>query len=343
MFRFENPIFLWLLLIIPILALVRFVMWRRQKAKLKKLGDSSLLDMMMPDVSKYRPTVKFWLTMLALALIILMVARPQMGSRVQHEKRNGIEIIIAMDISNSMKAQDVAPSRLEKSKLLVENLIDNFGNDKIGLIVFAGDAFVQLPITTDNVSAKMFLQNIDPSLIGTQGTDIGGALDLASNSFTQDRVGKAVILITDGEDHEGGALEKAKECNSKGINVFILGIGSTKGSPIPSDDGGYMQNNSGETVVSKLNEDMCQQVAKAGKGKYIHVDNTSAAQEIVNNELAKLQQGEGEAVIYSEYADQFQALGILILLILFIEICVLEIKNPALKNISIFKKRTYRK
>lgn len=342
MFRFENPIFLWLLLIIPAMALLRFVMWRMQRRKLQKLGDPTLLELMMPDVSRVRPSLKFWMLMAAAALLIVMIARPQMGSRVQHEKRNGIEMIIAMDISNSMMAQDVAPSRLERSKLLVENLIDNFSNDKVGLVVFAGDAFVQLPITSDHVSAKMFLQNMDPSLISVQGTDIGKALNISMHSFTQEQIGKAIILITDGEDHEGGAVEMAKKAHDSGMNVFILGVGSANGAPIPTVDG-YMKDNSGETVMTRLNEEMCQQVAQAGKGRYIHVDNTSDAQRFLNNHLAKLQQGESDVVIYSEYADQFQAVGIILILLLILEVCVLEIKNPKFRNIRLIKKRNYTK
>lgn len=339
MLRFENPILLWLLVIIPLMALIRLAMWRRQKKRYKRLGDKMLLRQMMPDVSKYRPSIKFWLLMVAVALIIVMLARPQMGSKILHEKRNGIEIIIAMDISNSMRSEDVVPSRLQKSKLLVENLIDHFSNDKIGLIVFAGDAFVQLPITSDYVSAKMFLQNIDPSLIASQGTDIAQALNLASNSFTQSKVGKAIVVITDGEDHEGGAVEAAEEARKKGMNVFILGIGDTKGAPIPTGDGGYMTDNSGSTVMSALNEEMCQQIAQAGKGKYIHVDNTSSAQELLNDQLTRLQKGETDSVIYSEYDEQFQAVGFIVLLLLIAEVLILDVKNPLFKNLRIFKKR----
>ncbi len=337
MIRFENPIILWLLVIVPMMALIRLAMWRVQKRKYKRLGDKDLLRLMMPDVSKYRPSIKFWLLMSTLALIIVMLARPQMGSKIQKEKRNGIEIIIAMDISNSMKAEDVVPSRLQKSKLLVENLIDNFSDDKIGLIVFAGDAFVQLPITSDYVSAKMFLHNIDPSLIESQGTDIAQALNLASNSFTQSKVGKAVVVITDGEDHEGGAVEAAEEARKKGMNVFILGVGDTAGAPIPDPAGGYMTDNTGNTVMSALNEQMCQQIAQAGKGKYIHVDNTSSAQELLNDQLAKLQKGETESVVYSEYNEQFQAVGFIVLLLLVLEVVILEIKNPLLRNFRVFK------
>lgn len=232
MFRFEDPIYLWLLLAVPVLFLVRFVVWKQRKNKLKKFGDPQLLRQLMPDASVARPRVKFALLMAALSLLIVLLARPQMGSRISKEKRNGIETIIALDISNSMMATDVVPSRLDKSKLLVENLVDHFTNDKIGLVVFAGDAFVQLPITSDYVSAKMFLQNIDPSLIASQGTDIARAIDVSMHSFTQaEKVGKAIIVITDGEDHEGGAVEAAKIARKKGINVFILGVGDPKGAP----------------------------------------------------------------------------------------------------------------
>ncbi|MGM9701490.1 MAG: VWA domain-containing protein [Prevotella sp.] len=340
MFRFENPIYLWLLLAVPVLFLVRFVVWKQRKSKLKKFGDPQLLRQLMPDASVARPRVKFALLMAALSLLIVLLARPQMGSRISKEKRNGIETIIALDISNSMMATDVVPSRLDKSKLLVENLVDHFTNDKIGLVVFAGDAFVQLPITSDYVSAKMFLQNIDPALIASQGTDIARAIDVSMHSFTQaEKVGKAIIVITDGEDHEGGAVEAAKAARKKGINVFILGVGDPKGAPIPTGDGGYMTDNTGQTVMSALNEEMCREVAKAGSGVYIHVDNTSDAQSRLNDELTKLQKGETESVVYSEYDEQFQAFGILVILLLIIEICILESRNPLLKNVKIFKKK----
>lgn len=329
-----------MLLIVPALMVIRVIVNRRQLKRQKRFGDPKLLKLLTPDVSRFRPLVKFSLLLGALAVVIIMLARPQMGSKIQHEKRNGIEAIICMDISNSMKAEDVAPSRLDKSKMLVENLVDHFTNDKIGLVVFAGDAFVQLPITSDYVSAKMFLQNIDPSLIETQGTDIARAITVGMRSFTQqEKVGRAIIVITDGEDHEGGAAEAAAEARKRGINVFILGVGSVKGAPIPTGNGGYMTDATGQTVMSALNEPMCQDIAKAGSGTYIHVDNTSDAQEQLNDELTKLQKGETNSVIYSEYDEQFQAFGILAVLLLIAEICVMEAKNPLLRNVSLFKKK----
>ncbi|MDT3386423.1 MAG: VWA domain-containing protein [Bacteroidota bacterium] len=340
MLRFDDTIYLWLLLLIPLLMFLRWVMNRRQAKRLKKFGDPALLKVLMPDVSRWRPLVKFCLLLTALAVLIFMLARPQMGTSVSHEKRNGIEAIICMDISNSMKAEDVAPSRLDKSKLLVENLADHFVNDKIGLVVFAGDAFVQLPITSDYVSAKMFLHNIDPSLIATQGTDIGRAIQVAMHSFTQqEKVGRAIIVITDGENHEGGAMEAAEAAKKKGINVFILGVGDPKGSPIPMGNGEYLKDATGQTVMSVLNEDMCKQIAQAGSGTYIHVDNNSDAQEQLNDDLTKLQRAETNSVIYSEYDEQFQAFAILAILLLIAEVCALEAKNPRFRGIRLFKKK----
>ena len=283
--------------------------------------------------------VKFYLLLGALALLIVVLARPQLGTKISHEKRTGIETIICMDISNSMLAEDVTPSRLDRAKMMVENLVDHFTNDKIGLIVFAGEAFVQLPITSDYVSAKMFLSSINPSMLSTQGTDIAAAITMASHSFTQEEnIGKAIIVITDGEDHEGGALEAAKEAKERGMNTYVLGVGSPNGAPIPTGTGDYMKDNSGQTVMSALNEDMCRQLADAGSGAYIHVENNSNAQEQLDNELDKLAKKETSSTIYSDYDEQFQAVAIIVLLLLILEVCILEIKNPMLKNVSLFKR-----
>jgi Ca-activated chloride channel family protein len=267
-----------------------------------------------------------------------MIARPQFGTKVSHEKRTGIETIICMDISNSMLAEDVTPSRLSRAKMMVENLVDNFTNDKIGLIVFAGDAFVQLPITSDYVSAKMFLSSIDPSMIANQGTDIAAAINMASHSFTQqEHVGKAIIVITDGEDHEGGAMEAAKDAHEKGLNIYMLGIGSTKGEPIPDPQtGNFMTDNQGNMVMSRLNEQMCREIAQAGGGAYIHVDNSSSAQRLLDEELDKLEKG--ETIIYSDYEELFQYAGLMALILLILEICIMDRKNPLLKNIKLFKR-----
>ena len=338
MFRFEDPAYLYLLIIIPILVAFWLFGMRKRKKQLRKFGEPALLENLMPDVSRLRRDVKFWLMISVIALIIIMLARPQMGTKINQEQRHGIEVVIALDISNSMKAEDVVPSRLDKSKMLVENLVDNFTNDKVGLVVFAGDAFVQLPITSDYVSAKMFLQNIESSLIAAQGTNLAEAISLSSRSFTkQENVGRAIIIITDGEDHEGGVIDAAKQAKKNGMRVFVLGVGSPKGSPVPDGNGGYMKDNTGREVMSALNEDMCKQIAQAGGGAYIHVENNNMAQKQLNHEIGKLQKGDIMNVVYSEYDEQFQAVAVLALLILIVETLVLESRNPLLKRIKLFK------
>ena len=339
MFRFEDPIYLYMLAVIPVLVIIRLLMVHQQKKRLRRFGDPELVRQLMPDVSRFRPAVKFYLLLAALALLIVLVARPQFGTKISHEKRTGIETIIAMDVSNSMLAEDVAPCRLDRSKMMVENLVDHFTNDKIGLIVFAGDAFIQLPITSDYVSAKMFLGSISPSMIATQGTDIAAAINMAVNSFTQQEgVGKAIIVITDGEDHEGRAIEAAKDAKSRGMRVYVLGVGSPNGAPIPIGDGEYLKDNTGQTVMTGLNEQMCRELAQAGGGAYIHVDNNSNAQQQLDTELDKLAKKEIEATIYSDYDEQFQAVGIIVLLLLILEVCIMEVKNPLLRRISLFKR-----
>lgn len=336
--HFYSPTYLYLLAVIPIAVL--FMMWAEwsRRKKLARLGDRQLVKSLMPGASAWRRWLKFLLVQMAFASIVIAIARPQMGTKVSHEKRNGIEAIICLDISNSMLATDVKPSRLQKSKMLIENLVEHFTKDKVGMIVFAGDAYVQLPITSDYVSAKMFLQNIEPSLIQTQGTNIAEAINLASNSFTkQENIGKAIIVITDGEDHEGGAMEAASEANEKGYQVFILGIGDTSGAPIPVAEGGYLTDNTGNTVMTALNEQMCRDVASAGKGTYIHVDNTSVAQEQLNNELSKMQKGDMESVVYSEYEEVYQWFALLAVILLIMEVMISETQNPFFKRFNLFK------
>ena len=338
--RFESATYLYLLSIIPIFELV--MMWAEwhRKRMLRRLGDKSLVRALMPDTSAKRRWIKFLFLMLAYALAVFMLARPQMGTKVSHEKRNGIEAIICLDISNSMLAEDVTPNRLMKSKMLIENMVDHFSKDKVGLIVFAGDAFVQLPITSDYVSAKMFMNSVSPALIQTQGTDIAEAIRLATKSFTQQKnIGKAIIVITDGEDHEGGAIEAAEEAKAQGYKVFVLGIGNTTGAPIPQKGGGYMTDNTGNTVMTALNEQMCRDIASASGGVYIHVDNTTTAQERLNDEIAKLQKGEMQSVVYDEYDEQYQWFGVLVIIILIIEVLISEARSPYFRNVKLFKKK----
>lgn len=340
MFRFENPEYLYLLALIPLLAVLYYFTNYIRRKRLRAYGDPELLKELMPDVSRFRPIVKFWLMQCGLAMLIFTLARPQFGTRIDTRKRSGIEAVIALDVSNSMLAEDVSPSRLEKSKFLISSMVDKMSDDKIGLIVYAGDAFTQLPITSDYVSAKMFLESISPDMINTQGTDIRLALDLAMKSFTpNEKVGRAIFLITDGEDNEGGAVEAAQEAAKKGMRVYVLGVGSPQGAPIPvPGSANYRLDNQGNVVVSKLNEAMCREIAKAGNGAYIYVDNSSSAQAELARHLEKLSKSELESTIYSEYDEQFQAVALLALLFLVIEVCLLERKNPLFKRVKLFRK-----
>lgn len=340
MFRFEEPAYLYLLLLLPLLAAFYLYSNYRKRKAIRKFGDPVLMAQLMPDVSKYRPDIKFWLLFTAIGLFAVLLARPQFGSKLETVKRKGVEVMIALDISNSMLAQDVQPSRLEKAKRLISKLVDGMENDKVGMIVFAGDAFTQLPITSDYISAKMFLESISPSLISKQGTAIGAAINLAARSFTpQEGVGRAIIVITDGENHEGGAVEAAQEAAEKGMQVFVLGVGSPDGSPIPAEDGSnnFRRDKDGNVIVTRLNEQMCQEIAKAGNGMYIRVDNTNSAEKVLNNEIAKLSKADVESQVYTEFDEQFQALAWLVLILLVVEMLILERKNPLFKNVRLFK------
>ena len=340
MFRFEEPTYLYLLLLLPFLAaFYLYSNYRRRKA-IRKFGYPVLMAQLMPDVSKYRPDVKFWLVFAAIGLFAVLLARPQFGSKLETVKRQGVEVMIALDISNSMLAQDVQPSRLEKAKRLVAQLVDKMENDKVGMIVFAGDAFTQLPITSDYISAKMFLESINPSLISKQGTAIGAAINLATRSFTpQEGVGRAVIVITDGENHEGGAVEAAKAAAEKGIQVSVLGVGMPDGAPIPVEGtNDFRRDRDGNVVVTRLNEQMCQEIAQAGDGIYVRVDNSNAAQKVIAQEINKMAKADVETQVYTEFNEQFQAVAWIILLLLLAEMLILERKNPLFRNIHLFKK-----
>ena len=340
MFRFEEPTYLYLLLLLPFLAaFYLYSNYRRRKA-IRKFGDPVLMAQLMPDVSKYLPDVKFWLVFAAIGLFAVLLARPQFGSKLETVKRQGVEVMIALDISNSMLAQDVQPSRLEKAKRLVAQLVDKMENDKVGMIVFAGDAFTQLPITSDYISAKMFLESINPSLISKQGTAIGAAINLATRSFTpQEGVGRAVIVITDGENHEGGAVEAAKAAAEKGIQVSVLGVGMPDGAPIPVEGtNDFRRDRDGNVVVTRLNEQMCQEIAQAGDGIYVRVDNSNAAQKVIAQEINKMAKADVETQVYTEFNEQFQAVAWIILLLLLAEMLILERKNPLFRNIHLFKK-----
>lgn len=338
MFRFQEPNYLYLLILIPLLVVFYLYSNYRRRRAIRAFGDKDLMHQLMPDVSKHRPDVKFSIVLVAIALFSILLARPQFGSKLETVTRSGVEVIIALDISNSMLAEDVRPSRLEKAKHLIGRLVDQLKDDKVGLIVFAGDAFTQIPITNDYISAKMFLQSIDPTLLSKQGTAIGSAIELATRSFTsKEEVGRAIILITDGENHEGGVDQAIKKAREKGIQIHALGVGSPEGAPIPirgSND--YMKDREGNVVVTQMNEEMCQQVAQQGNGIYVRVDNTNTAQRAISKEIDKMAKADIETEVFTEYNEQFQVIAWIIFIFLLIELLILERKNPLLKNIRLF-------
>lgn len=337
MFRFQNIQYLWLLIIPLILLLLFIISYYLRKKKIKKIGDIALVEQLMPDYSKARRILKFVLIFLALTFMILALARPQFGSKLQEVKIRGIEIMIALDVSNSMLAQDIKPNRLENSRKFIERIISKLKNDKIGLIVFAGEAYIQMPITDDAKSAHLFLSTIQTGMVPIQGTAIASALELASKSFTKEETSKIIILVTDGENHEDNPLEIAKVLKEKNINVFTVGMGSTTGTPIPSGKGGYLKDRNGNVVTSALDEETLIQIAKITNGIYVKAGNSANAMDKVVEEIDKLQKGEILKQSYAEYDEQFQNLALLAIICLFIDILIPERKNKYLKKINIFK------
>lgn len=342
MFRFANPEYLYLLILIPFLLLIFRIGRGLTRRRLKQFGDPDILKDLMPDLSYSRPVVKFLFLMTALIFLILAVARPQFGTKLQEVKRKGIEIIIALDVSNSMLAQDIQPNRLEKAKQSISKLVERLVNDRIGLIVFAGQAYTQIPITNDYASAKMFLSSISTGIVPVQGTAIGSAINLAMSSFTpQEDMSRVLIIITDGENHEDDAVALAREAAEKGIKTYTIGVGLAKGSPVPMSGGSgqqdFLKDKDGNVVISKLNEQMLEQIATEGGGKYIRANNTRLGLNALFEDINQLEKKEIEAKVYSEYQDMFQYPAALALLLIIIEFLILDRKNRRLKHIRLFK------
>lgn len=338
MFRFASPTYLYLLILIPLFILTYIFIRRKMARNMRIFGEYELVKMLTPEVSPARKNLKFALLMLVLALLVVMLARPQFGSRNEEIKRSGMEVIIAVDISNSMLCEDIKPNRLAKSKMLVSKLIEQFDEDRIGLVTFAGTALTLLPVTSDYVSAKMFLDQMDPSSASMQGTNISDAITKASNGFSSKKsVGHALIIITDAEDHEPGALEAAKLANEKGQRIFVLSVGTSDGGAIPIGNNGYKTDREGNTVITKINENVAKDIAQAGNGVYMHVDQTDSALDMLKAEFEKMEKEESITSMYSEYDEQFVAVAILLLITLVLEVCVIEKKNPALSKFKLFK------
>ncbi|HIT15932.1 MAG TPA: VWA domain-containing protein [Candidatus Avimuribaculum pullicola] len=342
MLSFAYPEFLYLMLIVPVVVALYIFARSSRIRNLKRFGRIDVLTALMPDVSKYKPGIKLILQLIAVVLIIIVLARPRAGAVEQTVKVRGIEVMVALDVSNSMNASSnddpKSVSRLQRAKLLLERLIDTFGDDKVGLIVFAGNAYTQLPITADFTSAKMFINSISTDMVSAQGTAIGAAIKLAMNSFSgNEKTQKTIIVITDGENFEDDAVSAAKSAADRGIQVNVIGVGSTKGSPIPAGNGAWMKDLQGNVVTTYLNEETAQRIAKAGGGIYVNGTAGNAAS-LLSKELDKLAKSDLQKVVYSQNSEQFPIFAWLALVFLVADLFVLERKNSWLRKINFFTK-----
>jgi Ca-activated chloride channel family protein len=340
MFRFEHDYILFGLILIPILWIL-FLLARRSKTKaIKAFGELSVIQQLMPNVSKAKSNWKFILVSSGLAFLIIGAAGPQFGSKLEEVKREGIEIIIALDVSNSMMAEDIRPNRLERAKQAISRLVEKLQDDRIGLIVFAGDAYIQIPITSDYISAKMFLETINTNIVPKQGTAIGSAIELGMRSFSPNSdASKVLVIITDGENHEDDAVKAAEVAAEKGITVYTIGMGSPNGSPIPVYTGAgksFRKDNQGNTVISKLDEETLNKIAIAGNGNYILASNSNVGLNKLFDDLKELETAEFDSKVYTDYEDRFQYLIGLAFLILLIEVLTVERKSKWLSNINLF-------
>jgi len=325
MFQFENEQYLWGLMLIPILYVLYWVNKKWRQKAIERFGEHDLVSRLMPDFSERKQAFKTYLYLFALAFIVIALANPQLGSKLEKVQRRGIDVMVAIDVSKSMMAEDVQPTRLDRAKQLLSRLIDGMSNDRIGIIVFAGHAYLQMPLTVDYSAAKLFLQTINTDIVPTQGTAIGDAIELSRESFEEDsEKNRALIIISDGENHEDGAIEKAEEASNEGIKIFALGVGSTEGSSIPvymqGRKVGYKQDKSGQLVVSKLNEEVLKEIASQTGGKYFLIKGARNEIAAVIDELGNIEKRDFEDFVFTDYADQFQyfiAFAVLLLIVSF--------------------------
>lgn len=339
MFRFEHPVFLNLLWLLPILVVIYFFFnqWRRKVAR--QFGDNNVTRLMMPYRSAWRSHFKFMLSLLTLASIFLALANPQIGSQLEKVQRKGIDIVIALDVSNSMLAQDIKPSRLERAKQSINRLIDDLENDRIGLVVFAGKAYTQLPITTDYTAAKLMISTVSTDLVPVQGTSISKAIEMASSAFNSDKSGKAIIIITDGETHDEEALQKVAESTENGIRIFTIGLGLPEGAPIPLYNNGsitgFKKDRSGSTIITRLDETMLQQIADAGKGIYVRANNSQVGLNRIFDEIKRLEENTYDIKSYSDYEDRFQYFIAIAMFLIFLNFIINERKSRLAQKLSI--------
>ncbi len=345
MFKVENPQYYYAFFIVAILiAIYIFYLYQRRK-KLKRLGDNHLIEQLIPEYSPQRRGLKFRLMIIALILIILAMLNPQTGSKLETVKRKGIDIMIVLDISNSMLAEDISPNRLSRAKYSIGKFLDRLQNDRIGLVVFAGRAYMQLPITPDIAAAKMFLETVNTKIIPTQGTAVGAALKLAIGGFPKNsNKNKVILLFSDGENHEDNALEIAKIAADENIVIHTIGYGSPAGVPIPvynesNEVSAYIQDKDGNIIVSKLNEDMLEKIANFSGGKYIRAASADPGLRQISNEIEKMQKTEFESRIFSEYDHNFYYFSAIALFFMLMELLISERKAKWLGNINLFHRK----
>lgn len=332
MFRLAHPEYLYFLLAIPAMIMIFLYLMRRRNSKLSQFGDIQLVNRLIPDYSKFRLILRFVFLQLAWLFLIIGMADPQTGSKLEKIKREGVDMVFALDVSNSMLAQDITPNRLERAKQSIVQLLNQLENDRVGLVAFAGKAYIQMPVTTDYSATRLFLSNINPGMIPVQGTAIGDAIETASTAFGNTKQSKAIIVISDGENHEDNAIEAARKAAGNGIRVYTIGIGLPEGAPIPIYSNntiiGYKKDASGTTVITRMNEQMLQEVAQAGDGIFVRANNTQSGIKEVFAQIDKLEKKEYNSAIFSDYEDRFQFFLALALLFLLIEFVVSERKGP---------------
>jgi len=344
MIQFAHKEILWLLIATGIMLVGYLIYWSNRKHALHRLGDPELLDALMPEASRTAHHWKFALLFTGTFLLIIAASGPRVGSKLEEVEQKGREIIIALDVSNSMLAEDVKPSRLERSKQMINRMVDRMSNDKVGLIVFAGDAYTQIPITDDYPSVKMFLSGAGPEMISKQGTAIGSAIELAVRSFSSKPGGpepgetipsQAIVVITDGENHEDDAVGEATKAHEQGIRIYTVGLGDPNGVPIPVSPGSAMtrRDKQGQVVVSKLNEKLLVDIARAGNGAYISGDRINS----LIDELEKLERTEMQSRVFSEFAERFQYFAGFALLFLLLEFFIRSRKNALIQKMNLFR------
>jgi Ca-activated chloride channel homolog len=331
MFRFAHTDYLWALLVVVPLVFLAFWNLYQRSLRLKELGDPELVNRLLGGFSEKGRTWKTILVMSALVFVIFSIANPQIGSKYEEVKREGVELMICLDVSNSMLAEDMQPNRLERSKQAISKLVDELGSDKIGLVVFAGQAYTQLPLTTDYAAAKLFLSTVNTEVVPVQGTAIGAAIELAANSFGKNESNnRAIVVISDGENHEDDALEQAKLAAEKGIKVHTIGMGSPQGAPIPMLEKGritgYRTDENGQTVLSKMNETMLSEVASAGSGSYTRATNSDVGLGELLSRISKMEKKEFGKKMFTDFEDRFQYFLAIAVLFLLLDLFVPEVK-----------------